>query len=263
MLQFHKHIMVILFVAVFCSTAGGQGLNSDQKISLELEKVPINTALNMIARQYGLNIVIPGDIDDRVTIRLNNVELASALDALLTSNGLNYYFSDDIIVVKKIEKDAVGELTSKLVTLLYADAVTAKKALDSRKSEKGKVVILDKKSDDEDEAAKHYTANRILILDYPNVLAEQLKLIKEIDIPERLISISVKIIESQIDKNSKLGLLWPTSITANFGKSDSGLASTGFVQGVGELNPNSGNWTWGKLNVKQLTLVLDLLSKNG
>ncbi len=263
MLQFHKHIMVILFVAVFCSTAGGQGLNSDQKISLELEKVPINTALNMIARQYGLNIVIPGDIDDRVTIRLNNVELASALDALLTSNGLNYYFSDDIIVVKKIEKDAVGELTSKLVTLLYADAVTAKKALDSRKSEKGKVVILDKKSDDEDDASKIYKANRILISDYPNVLAEQLKLIKEIDIPERLISISVKIIESQIDKNSKLGLLWPTSVTANFGKSDSGLASTGFVQGVGELNPNSGNWTWGKLNVKQLTLVLDLLSKNG
>ena len=263
MLQFHKHIMVILFVAVLCSTAGGQGLNSDQKISLELEKVPINTVLNMIARQYGLNIVIPGDIDDRVTIILNNVNLASALDALLTSNGLNYYFSDDIIVVKKIEKDAVGELSSKLVTLLYADAVTAKKALDSRKSEKGKVVILDRKSDDEDEAAKHYTANRILILDYPNVLAEQLKLIKELDIPERLISISVKIIESQIDKNSKLGLLWPSSISANFGRSDSGLTSTGFVQGVGELNPNNGSWTWGKLNVEQLALVLDLLDKNG
>lgn len=205
--------------------------------------MPVNTALNMIARQYGLNIVIPGDIDDRVTIRLNNVDLASALDALLTSNGLNYYFSGDIIVVKKIEKDAVGELTSKLVTLLYANAVTAKKALDSRKSEKGKVVILDRKADDEDDATEHYKANRILNSDYPNVLAEQLKLIKEIDVPERLISISVKIIESQIDKNSKLGLLWPTSIAANFGKSDSGLTSTRFVQGVGELDPNNGSWT--------------------
>ncbi|MCH8027099.1 MAG: hypothetical protein IID63_03135 [candidate division Zixibacteria bacterium] len=255
--------MAILFVTVFCSTPGAQGLNSNQKISLELENVPINTALNMIARQYNLNIVIPGDIDDRVTIRLNNVDLASALNALLTSNGLNYYFSDDIIVVKKIENDAVGELTFKLVTLLYADAITAKKALDSRKSEKGKVVILDKKSDDEDDAAKHYTANRILISDYPNVLAEQLKLIKELDIPERLISISVKIIESQVDKNSKLGFLWPSLITANFGRSDSGLTSTGFVQGVGELNPNDGSWTWGKLNVEQLALVLDLLSKSG
>ena len=263
MLQIHKYIMAILFVTVFCSTPGAQGLNSNQKISLELENVPINTALNMIARQYNLNIVIPGDIDDRVTIRLNNVDLASALNALLTSNGLNYYFSDDIIVVKKIENDAVGELTFKLVTLLYADAITAKKALDSRKSEKGKVVILDKKSDDEDDAAKHYTANRILISDYPNVLAEQLKLIKELDIPERLISISVKIIESQVDKNSKLGFLWPSLITANFGRSDSGLTSTGFVQGVGELNPNDGSWTWGKLNVEQLALVLDLLSKSG
>ena len=263
MLQIHKYIMAILFVTVFCSTPGAQGLNSNQKISLELENVPINTALNMIARQYNLNIVIPGDIDDRVTIRLNNVNLASALDALLTSNGLNYYFSDDIIVVKKIENDAVGELTFKLVTLLYADAITAKKALDSRKSEKGKAVILDKKSDDEDDAAKHYTANRLLISDYPNVLAEQLKLIKELDIPERLISISVKIIESQIDKNSKLGFLWPSLITANFGRSDSGLTSTGFVQGVGELNPNDGSWTWGKLNVEQLALVLDLLSKSG
>jgi len=116
MLQIHKYIMATLFVAVFCSAPGAQGLDSNQKISLELEKVPINTALNMIARQYNLNIVIPGDIDDRVTIRLNNVDLASALDALLTSNGLNYYFSDDIIVVKKIEEDAVGELTSKSLT---------------------------------------------------------------------------------------------------------------------------------------------------
>ena len=263
MLKIYKHILVILIVAVFGAAAGAQGLNSGQKISMELEKVPINTALNMIARQYGLNIVIPGDIDDRVTIRLNNVDLGSALDALLSSNGLNYYFSDNIIVVKKIEENAVGELAFKLVTLLYADAITAKKALDSRKSVKGSIVILDKKSDDQDDASKHYTANRILITDYPNVLAEQLKLIKEIDIPERLISISVKIIESQIDKNSKLGLLWPTSLTANFGKSDSGLASTGFVQGVGELNPNNGSWTWGKLNVQQLTLVLDLLNKNG
>jgi len=257
-----KLIQVVILVAVFCSTAGGQGLNSGQKISLELEKVPINTALNMIAQQYNLNIVIPGDIDDRVTIRLNNVNLASALDALLTSNGLNYYFSDDIIVVKKIDKVAIGELSSNIVTLLYADVVTAKKALDSRKSEKGQVVILDKKADDGNDASKHYTANRILISDYPNVLAEQLKLIKEIDIPERLISISVKIIESQIDRSSKLGFLWPTTIAANIGQSDSGLSSTGIGRGVGELNPNTGSWTWGKLNAEQLSLLLELLNQN-
>ncbi|HEX2897732.1 MAG TPA: type II and III secretion system protein, partial [candidate division Zixibacteria bacterium] len=111
---------------------------------------------------------------------------------------------------------------------------------------------------------KGFKPNRILISDFPSVMESQLKLVDEIDRPERLIKISVKIIESTLDSASKLGFVWPSSITANLGaQSDSsGSASSTTTSSAGEYDPNNGNWTWGTLSVKQVTLLLDFLKTN-
>jgi len=195
---------------------------------------------------------------------LDNVDIAAALDALLTSNELNYYVNNDVIIIKPLAMNAIGELSSRLVVLQYIDPVTAKKALDSRKSSKGLIVILDKSASDvatiTPGQTKDFKPNRILITDFPNVVTEQLKLVEEIDKPERLIQIKVKIIESQLDSASKLGFAWPTSITADLGKqSDTGSSSSGSTARAGEFNPNTHDWTWGTLSVQQLTLLLDFL----
>ncbi len=255
----------------FLGTSGlvkGDGLFGGSKLSMQLESASLRTVLDMIAEQHKLNLVISGEIDQLVTVRLDNVDVASALDALLTSNQLNYYINGDVIAIKPVDMDAAGELSSRLVVLKYIDPITAQKALDTRKSVKGQVVILDRGiaaatqgSAASTKDAKGFKANRILISDFPSVVEAQLKLVEEIDIPERLIQISVKIIESQLDSASKLGFVWPTSVGVDMGiKSDTGGSSNSVISPSSmEWNPNNGDWTWGTLSAKQLSLLLDFL----
>ena len=260
-------LISLLFICAVGSTMAN-GLFSGEKLSLQVDSAPLRTVLDMIAEQHNLNLVVSGEIDQKVTLRLENVDVASALDALLSSNQLNYYINNDVIVVKPISMDAAGELSSRLVVLKYIDPETAKKALESHMSVKGKIVILDKNAsavaNTGGTVGKGFKANRILISDFPSVMDSQLKLVDEIDRPERLIKISVKIIESTLDSASKLGFVWPSSITANLGsQSDSGgSSSTSITPSAGEYDPNNGNWTWGTLSVKQVTLLLDFLKTN-
>jgi len=114
-------------------------LETGQKISLALESVPLAKVLRMIADQNSLNLVMSDKVTGTVSVRLDNVDLRTALDAILTSNGLSYSIRDNIIVVKPQESTDAGELASQSVLLKYLDPITAKKALDSRKSQKARL----------------------------------------------------------------------------------------------------------------------------
>ncbi len=264
MIKGFKQVAFGLLLTCFGTLSNAAGLFSGEKLSLQLESAPLRTVLDMIARQHKLNLVVSGEINEKVTIRLINVDVASAFDALLSSNQLNYYISNDVIVVKPISMDAAGELSSRLVVLRYIDPITAQKALDSHKSIKGKVVILDRIGAETTEVSKGFKANRILISDFPSVVEQQLKLVEEIDRPERLIQISVKIIETTLDSASKLGFVWPSSVTSNLGQPivTGGSTVSPVAPSAGTYNPNNGDWKWGTLNVEQMKLLLDFLNTN-
>jgi general secretion pathway protein D len=192
--------------------------------------------------------------------------VATALEAILAPHGYNYYLKNDIIVVKPTSADAPEELESRTVTLQYIEPTTAKKALESRRSVKGQIVILDP-TDEGTGTSEEYRPNRLLITDFPPVVREMVVLLAEIDQPERVISIEVKIIETKVDTRSKLGFLWPSSIETQLGGNTDSGATTGssITSGspAGQLNLNSGDWTWGALSVTQLKTVLDLLNQSG
>ncbi len=246
-------------------------LASSQKISLDLEAIPLASVLNMIATQHNLNLVVSGDVTNEVTLRLEDVDVATALDAILTARGFNYFMKDNVIVVKPADVDAPGELDSRSVTLKYLDPSTAQKALEPGLSAKGSVVILDR-ADGAAEGSK-YHANRILVTDFPSMLGGLMNTIAELDVEERTILIEAKIIETNIDAQSNLGISWPTSMTARLSNADDGSTSSTTTtttttddvlsESAGIYNPSNGNWTWGKLSVAEVSLVLNMLEQNG
>lgn len=257
----------LIFLALsFTISAAASRLENTESLSLELESVPIAMVLQMIAQQNDLNLVISGEVTGEVTLRLDKVDVPTALNAILSPHGYNYYIKNDVIVVKPISADAPEELVSRTITLKYIEPITAKKALESRLSSKGQVVILDK-AVDAGGGSKTYRANRILVTDFPSVVAEMATLIDEIDQPERMISIEVKIIETKVDTKSKLGFSWPTAIDLTLGGTNDSASSgsSSSTQGgrVGELDLNAGDWRWGTLSVGQLRTVLDLLNQSG
>jgi type IV pilus assembly protein PilQ len=241
-------------------------LENTESLSLELESIPIVMVLDMIAKQNDLNLVISGEVTGEVTLRLGNVDIPTALDAILSPHGYNYYVKNDVIVVKPVSIEAPEELTSRTITLKYLEPITAKRAVESRLSSKGQIVILDK-AIDAGGKTETYQANRILITDFPSIVAEMAALVDEIDQPERMIYIEVKIIETKVDDKSKLGFSWPSNIELTLGgtgDTDTSSSSSSMTDEMAsQFDPNTGSWTWGTLSIGQLQTVLDLLNQKG
>ena len=268
-MRFIKYMAGMAIIAlILMSSLTAAALDNREKLSLELEAVSLPMVLHMIAQQYQLNLVVSGEVTGDVSLRLENVDIETALEAILFPNGYNFYMKNDVIVVKPVEFNAVGELEFEVVTLKYIEAATAKKALESLKSPKGKIVILQEQSDEDGASSKKgFTPNRIAITDYPSVVSKMMLLIDEMDKAQRLIAIEVKIIETKIDSQSELGLSWPTAINTNLGMGT--VTNTGDNASMTQDNLaatydlNTGVWTWGTLSVGQLSAVLSLLKEDG
>jgi general secretion pathway protein D len=196
-------------------------------------------------------------------LRLEDVEVEPALQALLYPAGFNYYFSDNVVVVKPVAIDAVGELSSQLVTLYHQDPISVRDALEARTSTKGAIAILD-----QTQGTTEFSPSQILITDFPAVLEQLVTLAHELDQEPRMISIAIKIIETKLDDASNLGFSWPAELSASLGAANGEGSDIGDVQLVGSgatgtYNPNNGSYVWGTLTVNQLNGVLNLLLQNG
>jgi type IV pilus secretin PilQ/predicted competence protein len=261
---------IILLCSIIALLAGplvSGPLDGPEKLTLSVESVPLTKVLSMIAAQNGLNLVISDQVHGDVTVKLENVDLRTALDAILTANGYSYFLRDNVIVVKSTESAVAGELESRTVLLKYLDPVTAKKALDTRRSAKGQVIVLDRVAD---QGAKDdtYKANRILITDYASVIEHLVKLVTEMDIPERVILIDARILETTLTDTKKLGFAWPSSMSAsitglNDGSTSGGTGTTTSNTSMATHKLETGQWTWGTLSVAQVSLLLDMLNENG
>jgi type IV pilus secretin PilQ/predicted competence protein len=260
-------ILIIAALAV-ATTLAANPLQSDDKLTLSLDNVPLPKVLKMIADQNKLNLVMSDKVEGLVSLQMDNVDLKTALNAILTANGYVYFLQDNVIVVKSLDNATPGEMDSRVVVLKYLDPITAKKALDSRRSAKGQIIILDQQAEQSDQKST-YKANRILITDYPAMVDDLVALVHKMDVPERIVLIEAKLVETTLDKRSKLGFAWPTYVgTRLTGVSDgtsvanSGTSTTTNTS-AGALNIESGRWTWGTLSVDQLQTVLDLLNQDG
>ena len=248
-----------ILMLLFTINAVSSPIDSAKKLTLDLEEVPLPTVLNMIAKQHNLNLVVSGNVTGKISLRLEDVDINVALETILGPMGYNFYIKDDVIVVKPYENFASGELESRSVTLKYITPATVVTALESIKSTKGRVVILEKVTKSQ---SNNYEANRVLLVDFPHVVVEMITLIDKIDLPERVISIEAKIIETQIDSKSEIGFSWPTSLSTSLGQSSTESSEEGSA-GSGTYDPNSGSWTWSTMTVGQMGLVLSMLEQNG
>jgi len=271
-MKFKAYILTLLFCLLKMAPTTAGPLDSGDKLTMELESVPLATVLNMISQQNDLNFVLPGKLSGKVSMRLVNVDIGIALDAILSSNGYSYYLQDNVIVVRDpqdVNSFHASELVSRLILLKYAQPITVKKALASRLSDKGKVVILDYQGEGNSHDGSYYQSNRIIVTDYVNAIESLVKLAESIDVPERNILIEARIIEITVDTDSRLGFLWPTRISTSVegasGTTSGGSSTTTNNTGgdAGFFDFDNDKWNWGKLSIRQLNTVLDILEQDG
>lgn len=255
-------LLIALLLLITATATAAPDLS--QKVSLDLERVALSTVLNTLASQYNLNMVISDDISGDVSVRLNDVSLKLALEAILLPNKYNYFVKDDVVIIKSLDISTIDEFASEVITLKYSKPADVFAALESMKSEEGTVTILGQGTTEGSLTSENYSPNRVFISDRHEIVKRMKLVVDAIDVEERMISITVKIIESKLDNESKLGLSWPTAITTKLGKTDDGSSTdVSTAEDALSKNLNHGGWSWGTLSVAQLSTVLNLLESSG
>ena len=248
--------------------APAQSVDLSRNVSLTLESMPLDEALNMLAAQYSLNMVV-SDIDGlSVSIFLNDVTLEDALNALLYPNGYTYYLRGNVVVVSSGSKNTVGGMKTLFYRLKFAPASTAKSAIEPLLSDNGKVEAL--VYGDQTGESPSVTPNALMIHDFPAVIEGVQNLLEQMDVPERMVMIEVKMVETKVDTKDILGFNWPTGVTTRLRNNATATSSTSTTSTTATQNPNAGSidlpdgkWDWGTLSVDELAMTLDYLQSHG
>jgi len=209
----------------------------------------IKNILMLIGELTGLNIVISPAVKDTITATLENVSVKAALDAILKPNGYNYFVQENIIIVKGIDTEMVGELETVVVKLKYINSDDLSGALEAVMSSRGKLQSFTPLVTSQSTKG---ASNIIVISDVQENIAHILNMIDQLDVAIPNINIAVRFIETNLDTTRGHGIDWSKAAVQLGGTADTSLAMLDF-----------NNITIATLNPIQLTSALRIMQARG
>jgi len=190
--------------------AEGQTQFTGEPISLDLKDADIKDVFRTISQLTGLNIVIDPEVRGTVTVQLENVPWDQALDLILKQNGLGYVLENNIMRIATTAKlqteeydraklaDArlAAEPTRTVIKKLsYARAGEITPTLKSIMSRRGDIVV-------------DARTNTLIIREIPTFLPAVLQLIENLDTSTPQVMIEARIVETTKSLGRSLGINW-------------------------------------------------------
>ena len=181
-------------------------------ISLDFKDGDLQDIFRLFADISGLNVVVNPGVSGKVTLKLNEVPWDQALDLILKANGLGYTLEGNVIRIAKLgdlqneeaqrrklaeEKALAGDLASLTTRISYAraqdlaDVLKRAGALSARGS-----MNVDART------------NTLIINDLPAYLEKAKELIATLDLPTRQVEIEARIVVTSRNFTRDLGIQW-------------------------------------------------------
>jgi type IV pilus assembly protein PilQ len=181
-------------------------------ISLDFKDGDLQDIFRLFADISGLNIVVNPGVSGKVTLKLNEVPWDQALDLILKANGLGYTLEGNVIRIAKLtdlqseeqarrklaeERALAGDLASLTTRISYAkaqdlsDVLRKAGALSARGS-----LNVDPRT------------NTLIINDLPSFLEKAKDLIATLDLPTRQVEIEARIVVTSRNFTRDLGIQW-------------------------------------------------------
>ncbi len=220
------------------------------KMSINLKESDIRNVLTMIGELTGLNIVISPNIEDTITANLENVTVKAALDAILKPNNYSYFVQDNIIIVKDLDTQLIGELESVVIRLKYINSNDLQAPLSTILTSRGTVQSFLPVAS---MAGQTGPPNMAIVSDVQENIPRVLSMVKQLDKPIKNINIAVKFIETQLDTTKSYGVDW-TNSPVQLGGSPNDTVN---------FPINLNNVTIATLNPTQLTSALKIMQARG
>jgi type IV pilus assembly protein PilQ len=190
--------------------AEGQTQFTGEPISLDLKDADIKDVFRTISQFTGLNIVIDPEVKGTVTVQLENVPWDQALDLILKQNNLGYVLDNNIMRIATTEKLRIEEADrarlaearqaaeptrTVIKKLSYARASEITAVLKSIMSRRGDIVIDSR-------------TNTLIIREIPTFLPAVLQLIDNLDTATPQVMIEARIVETTKTLGRSLGINW-------------------------------------------------------
>ena len=181
-----------------------------EPISLHLKDNDIRDVLRTISNLTGLNIVLDPDVQGKVTIDLEEVPWDQALELILKVNGLNYQLDGNVMRIGPTaklrteekerrqlleEKELSQAPESYIMTLSYAKADIVMPLVQR---------VLSKRGD----AFVDQRTNKIIIKDLKDYIQRAIALVEKLDIPADQVVIEARIVETTKNFSRELGVSW-------------------------------------------------------
>lgn len=225
-----------------------------QKLSLNFQDIPVRSVLQLIADFTELNLVASDTVEGKITLRLENVPWDQALDLVLKTKGLDKRQVGNVLMVapaaeiaarerEELETDKqlqeLAPLRTEYVQILYADAAEIFKLFESKGgqgnstqsllSERGSVLIDER-------------TNSIVITETDEKIQLFRDLVKHIDVPKRQVSIEARIVKATSGFREDLGVMWGMDLN------QSDIFTTGSINNLLGANNANGRGDYIKLD---------------
>jgi type IV pilus assembly protein PilQ len=190
--------------------AEGQTQFTGEPISLDLKDADIKDVFRTISQLTGLNIVIDPEVRGTVTVQLENVPWDQALDLILKQNSLGYVLENNIMRIATTAKlqaeesdrarlaearQAAEPTRTVIKKLSYARAGEITPTLKSIMSRRGDIVVDTR-------------TNTLIIREIPTFLPAVLQLIDNLDTATPQVMIEARIVETTKTLGRSLGINW-------------------------------------------------------
>jgi len=175
-------------------------------VTLHFDSANLTDVIRLLMDDTGLNLVMgdligAGQLGPQITLTLTDVPLNSALRTILNVNGYEYYYADNIVVIKQIDTSLEGELETRIYNLEFASGDMVQTALAGVLTNKGSTIPF---STGGSTAFK----DRIEVTDRRYKFEEITRTIRELDQKIPQINIAVKFIETTLKKDETMGINW-------------------------------------------------------
>jgi type IV pilus assembly protein PilQ len=190
----------------------GEKQYTGHPISLDFKDGDLQDIFRLFADISGLNIVVNPGVSGKVTLKLNEVPWDQALDLILKANGLGYTLEGNVIRIARLadlqteeqarrklaeERALAGDLASLTTRISYAKAGELADVL--RKagalSARGQLNVDPR-------------TNTLIINDLPAFLEKAKDLIATLDLPTRQVEIEARIVVTSRNFTRDLGIQW-------------------------------------------------------
>ncbi len=194
-----------------------QSQYTGEPISLDLKDADIKDVFRTISQLTQLNIVVDPEVKGTVTVQLEDVPWDQALDLILKQNGLGYVLENNIMRIATTTKlqaeqsdrarlsearQAAEPTRTVIKKLSYAKASELTPTIKSIMSRRGDIVVDER-------------TNTMIIREIPSFLAAVLQLIENLDTATPQVMIEARIVETTKSLGRSLGIAWGTTFDAD------------------------------------------------